>query len=232
VNLPYKIFPLGDSAITVDFGNLIDEAINDEVIIRAKQWQYDPLPGQIEIVPAYSSITVFYDLAQVKKSIPGSPAFESIKAAVEKRMLLPVSILEKEKRLVNIPVCYDPEFAPDLLRVLKEKKLSKEELVSLHSGKKYRVYMLGFLPGFPYMGEVDERLLVPRKKQPENVIAGSVGIAGKQTGVYTLDSPGGWQIIGKTPVKLFDTGKSDPVLLKAGDIVQFHPITADEYRRH
>ena len=131
---------------------------------------------------------------------------------------------------IEIPICYDPSLAPDLFKLAEERKLAPEIVVHLHSGKPYRVYMIGFLPGFAYMGKVDERITMPRKNNPSiEVPAGSVGIAGEQTGIYPVNSPGGWNIIGQTPMRLFDARNNDPVLLKAGDEVQFVPITLQQF---
>ncbi|MGQ0740058.1 MAG: 5-oxoprolinase subunit PxpB [Bacteroidota bacterium] len=252
---PYRIFPLGDTAITVDFGNIIDGQINREVIARFNELQNDPLPGMTEAVPAYSSFTVYYDIPAVKqKTGNNTVVFEWMKQQIKARLLQPARHREMNEKLVKIPVCYDNEFAPDIQWVAGAKNISKEELVQVHTSKMYKVYMLGFLPGFAYMGEVDEKIAVPRKPQPVNIAAGSVGIAGKQTGVYPLASPGGWQIIGRTPVKLFkahpnpgspgqalpagealkDSGNSksyhdNPTLLRAGDSVEFYPVNKKEF---
>jgi inhibitor of KinA len=133
--------------------------------------------------------------------------------------------------ILSIPVCYEGEYAPDLDWVASQKGLTGEEVVSIHSIGVYRVYMVGFLPGFSYMGIVDERIQLARKPQPVPVVAGGVGIAGMQTGIYPLNSPGGWQIIGRTPMRLFDTGEDPPVRLKTGDRVRFCPISTSEFRR-
>jgi inhibitor of KinA len=228
----YRIFPLGDSAITIDFGNCINETINKEVIARFNQLQQDPLPGLIEAVPAYSSLTVYYDMmALKKKTTPGKTVFEWMKQQLEERLLKQFQQNQIAERLIKVPVCYDEEFAPDLQHLAATKNISVDELIQSHTAKPYKVYMLGFLPGFAYMGEVDEKITMPRKPQPVNIEAGSVGIAGKQTGIYPLASPGGWQIIGKTPLKLFDAGKEEPTLLRAGDTVQFYSISKIEFEK-
>jgi len=245
--LPYLIFPLGDSAITIDYGNCIDETINKEVIARFNQLRQQPLPGMIEAVPAYSSLTVYYDVIALKKKIPvHQTVYEWMRQQLEERLQHPVLQNQITDRLMNIPVCYDEEFALDIQHLAATKNISVEEVIQIHSSKIYKVYMLGFLPGFAYMGEVDEKIVIPRKPQPVNIAAGSVGIAGKQTGIYPMASPGGWQIIGRTPVKLFkaplnlpegETSDSEslnmsvtePTLLKAGDLVQFYSITKNEF---
>ena len=227
----YNIFSLGDAAITVDFGNYIDIDINKEVIARFNQLQQTPLPGMIEAVPAYSSLTVYYDVAAIRKLNPGLTAFETMQQLLEERLKQPILQKDGEERIIKIPVCYDTEFASDIQQLAAVKNISVEEVISFHTAKSYNVYMLGFLPGFAYMGEVDEKIATPRKSQPVNVAAGSVGIAGKQTGIYPLASPGGWQIIGRTPLKLFDAESLAPTLLRVGDLVQFYPIDKNEFEK-
>jgi inhibitor of KinA len=227
---PYRIFPLGDSAITIDFGNYIDEALNKEVIARFNQLQEQPLAGMTEAIPAYSSITVYYDIMVLKKKKPlHQTVYEWMRQQLEERLQQPVQQNQIKERRLRIPVCYDEEFALDIQHLATTKNISVDEVIQIHTAKPYKVYMLGFLPGFAYMGEVDEKIIMPRKPQPVNIVAGSVGIAGKQTGIYPLTSPGGWQIIGRTPLKLFDTTREEPTLLRAGDRVQFYSITKNEF---
>lgn len=226
----YKIFPLGDSALTIDFGNRIDEKINQEVIARFHHLKNEPIEGVLDIVPAYSSISVFYDTWHLQKKIhPGGLVYDWMKDQVDVLIKQSLNDYEIKEMLVHIPVCYDLDYAPDLQKLSKEKNMSPEELISIHTAGTYKIYMLGFLPGFAYMGEVDERIAAKRKDQPVNMVAGSVGIAGRQTGIYPLDSPGGWQIIGRTPWKLFDPERPEPVLLNAGEKVQFYSIGKEEF---
>lgn len=225
----YHIFPLGDTAITIDFGNRIDEQVNEEVIRIFNNWKQYPLEGVVEIVPAYSSLTVYYDPVKIMRHPAHAPAFEWIKQQVHQRLQQSLPASEAGHQTIRIPVCYDKELAPDLLAFAATKKITTDELISLHTTNMYRVYMLGFLPGFSYMGEVDEKIAAPRKSQPVHVAAGSVGIAGRQTGIYPMESPGGWQIIGRTPLQLFDSDKEQPTLLKMGDHVQFYSISIQEY---
>ncbi len=228
--IPYRFFPLGDSAITVDFGNCIDETINKEVIRRFNQLQQDPLAGMIEAVPAYSSLTIHYDVMALKNKLTaGSTVFEWVQQQLLEKLQQSIEHKELKERLVEIPVCYEKEFALDINQLAAIKNISVEEVIQIHTARSYKVYMLGFLPGFSYMGEVDEKIVVPRKPQPVNIVAGSVGIAGKQTGIYPMASPGGWQIIGRTPLKLFDVEKEEPTLLRAGDVVQFYSISKKEF---
>jgi inhibitor of KinA len=229
-DMPYQIFPLGDAAATIDFGNLVDEKLNEEILARVKQLKEQSFPGIVEVLPAYSTLTVYYDIKTLKKKTPGNQTvFEWLRQQLEKKLQQPILQNEVAKRHIKIPVCYEDEFATDMQHLGTAKNITAEEVIQIHTSKSYKVYMLGFLPGFAYMGEVDQRINMPRKPQPERITAGSVGIAGKQTGIYPLASPGGWQIIGRTPLKLFDVAKEDPTLLKAGDTVQFYSITKTEF---
>ena len=230
-NSEYRIFPLGDAALTIDFGNVINASLNKKVLSLFSLLRKNPLPGMVEVVPAYSSLTVYYDLVALRKKISTEPvAYDYMKRQLEKT----ISTIDEEidsppSRLLKIPVCYDLVFASGIKELAMTKHLTIDEIICIHTSQTYRVYMLGFLPGFAYMGEVDERISMPRKTQPENVAAGSVGIAGKQTGIYPLASPGGWCIIGRTPLKLFDETGEGKTLFIAGDTVQFISISKDEF---
>lgn len=228
--LTYHVFSLGDSAITIDFGNRIDEVVNDRVIGLFEKLKKDPLPGIKEIVPAFSSLTLYYDIAMMRKKITGgTTAFEQIKQRLEELAALPFTNEQQTERLMRIPVCYEKEMAPDLEEMCAYSGLTAEEIITIHTGRKYRVFMLGFLPGFAYMGPVDDRINMPRKTRPRSIAAGSVGIAGLQTGIYPLASPGGWQIIGRTPLQLFNKNEQECTLLKAGDRVEFYSISREEF---
>ena len=232
-NGSYKIFFISDSAATIDFGNTIDEQINTNVITLFNYLLQHPLEGMIEIIPAYSSLSVYFDFNWLRKKIPPQKkVYERIENELHKLMRHDFINAPAEKNLIRIPVCYENEFAIDLQSIAHQKGLSPQEIIGLHSSKQYRVYMLGFLPGFAYMGEVDEKIAVPRKKEPQPILAGSVGIAGRQTGIYPLNSPGGWQIIGRTPLKMFEQNKIEPCRLKAGDYVEFYSITKDEFENY
>jgi inhibitor of KinA len=229
----YCIFPLGDSAITVDFGNLIDEGININILALYQQLTKDPVKGTVEIVPAYSSLTLHYDMLSIARAMPkGKLVYEWMREQLEERLKLPLPTEQKDGSLIRVPVCYDVFFAPDLGPLAASKGMTSEAVVELHHSKPYRVYMLGFLPGFAYMGQVADELAMPRKSQPVEVAAGSIGIAGHQTGIYPMVSPGGWHIIGRTPVSLFDSEKENPTLITPGDIVQFFSITLDEFENY
>ena len=228
---PYKIFPLGDNAIVIDFGNVIDEQINKLVHSIFFQLQNDPIPGMIEAVPAYCSLTIFYDVFALRNKLndKDKTVFEWVNERLKRYISTESLETGDPELLINIPVCYDKEYATDIDFIASQNNISTEEIIHIHSSATYRVYMLGFLPGFAYMGLVDEKISSPRKPQPTPVEPGSVGIAGRQTGVYPFRSPGGWQIIGRTPLKLFDKEKVNPVLFKSGDTIKFHTITKDEF---
>ena len=224
----YKIFPLGDSAVTFDLGNRISEELNDKVIAMHQWLQTNSFEGLKDIIVAYSSLSVIFDPVIIHKKSNTIPVFDFIKGKLEDAYANAAIHTNKEKNIVEIPVCYDEEFGIDLHVVSGQKNLSVQKIIELHTSRPYRIYMIGFLPGFPYMGEVDEQLNMPRKQTPVAVTAGSVGITGNQTGIYPLNSPGGWQIIGRTPSKLFDASAEPPVQLKIGDYVKFYPITREE----
>jgi inhibitor of KinA len=227
---PYTIFPLGDAALTVEFSNTIDKENNNKAIQLFHQLREAKIPYIKSLVPGYSSLTVHYDVVALYND--KQTAFETMAVMIENfTEERKPSASSVDERLITIPVCYEKNFAPDIFEVASLKNLSPEEVISIHSAREYRVYMLGFVPGFAYMGEVDEAIAVPRRDQPRlQVDAGSVGITGKQTGIYPFNTPGGWQIIGRTPLKLFNKEEEQPVLLQPGDRIKFHSITADEFK--
>lgn len=222
-NRHLRIFPLGDSALTVEFGTSISRAINKKAIAFANHIETEGFPGFIESVPAYSSTTIFYDLISVRKHFPSFPtAFEAVKSIAQRELKTLTGTDESHSRLIEIPVYFDAESALDLAYVAETSRLAPAEVIAIFTGRTYRVFMLGFLPGFTYMGEVDDRIATPRKETPRTLLPkGSVGIAGKQTGIYSLDSPGGWQIVGRTDVEMFTPEADSPTLLQPGDEVRF-----------
>jgi inhibitor of KinA len=219
-----KIFPLGDAALTIEFGNEISLELNNRVIRLARFFEANSFPGFIETIPAYASLTVFYNVSIVRKNFPEFPtAFDAVKTFAEHAWQNAVELTKAESPLVEIPICFDAEYALDLASVAAENNLTEQDVARIYLSKIYRVYMLGFLPGFAYMGKVDERVAAPRKSSPRlKVPRGSVGIAGRQTGIYSLESPGGWQIIGKTNIELFTPNAEQPTFLRAGDSVKFY----------
>ena len=228
--LRYAVFPLGDTALIIDFGNRVDEGINERVLRLFQRLRKAAHPHVTDLVPAYSSLTVYYDVTAVyQHKDQDKTAFETMAEWIEQ-----IDQTEEEistgNRVIEVPVCYAPCFAADLPYIAEQKRLKPEEVVHCHISRIYRVFMIGFLPGFAYMGEVDEKISVSRKQQPRKVAAGSVGIAGRQTGIYPLESPGGWQIIGRTPLRLFEKEREKPVLFESGDAIKFYSITEDEYK--
>ncbi|MBU9714361.1 5-oxoprolinase subunit PxpB [Evansella tamaricis] len=231
------ISPLGDRAVRLEFGTEISEQINDLVhraafFIREKQ----PVFGVEEIVPAYSSLTLFYNPLVVLYEDVVFEIEVCLKELIERKEMKREfkGGVELSRRLITIPVLYGGEVGPDLQEVASLNGITAKEVVELHSKPIYRVFMMGFAPGFPYLGGMSEKIATPRRKEPRvHVEAGSVGIAGSQTGVYSVGSPGGWQIIGKTPVPLFDpyVVNKDPVLFHAGDMIQFIEINKVEYNK-
>ncbi|HEY8971183.1 MAG TPA: 5-oxoprolinase subunit PxpB [Puia sp.] len=232
MNSSFAIFPLGDSAMTLELGHLIDEQVNRRVLTLEAWLRERPFSGLKDIIVAYSSITVFYDPAEMSQSGWSDNVHRHIRRLLEEAWVategkLPCFLEEREP--IRIPVCYGGGFGPDLEGLSGMLKISPEDIIRLHSSFIYRVYMIGFLPGFPYLGRIDPRLETGRKSRPAPVAAGGVGIAGNQTGIYPVNSPGGWQIIGRTPVKLFDPKKEPPVRLNIGDQVQFYAVSKEEF---
>lgn len=228
---PYtEIYALNESSVTIVFGNAISEDLAEKVLLFDRAIEASPFQGFITTIPAYATLTVCYDPKAVLNSkINGESSYEKVSNYLSS---MSVGSLKEDnnRRQMTIPVCYGGEFGPDLELVSTNCNLSTAEIISLHSAATYTVYMIGFVPGFAYMGGMDKQLTTPRKEQPRNkVTAGSVGIAGGQTGIYSLDIPGGWQIIGKTPLILFDAARPEPSLLKAGDEVSFSPISIEEF---
>ncbi len=229
----YTIFPLGDSAATIDLGNTINNFLNDKIIAMQHWMLANSFPGQKDIIVAYSSLTIIYDPVVIRQHFrPATTIFEWVKAKLQAAFNQSGIQTVSESAIVHIPVCYEPGFGVDLYAMAASKQLSAEEIIELHTARTYRVYTIGFLPGFSYMAEVDERLITPRKIRPAPVAAGGVGIAGAQTGIYPLNSPGGWHIIGRTPVKQFDAATKELVKLKVGDRVQFYRIGREEYEKN
>lgn len=223
-----RFLPAGDAALVVEFGDAIDPAINRRVhalalaLEEADEVKWHRPPGLGEAVPTYRSLLVHYD--------PLLLLYEQARSLVAQALHQCEVAPPPEPRLVEIPVVYGGEFGPDIAFVAAHNGLSVEEVIQLHASATYTVYMLGFAPGFPYLGGLPARLATPRLATPRtSVPAGAVGIAGPQTGVYPLPTPGGWQLIGRTPLALFDPHRTPPAILRPGDRVRFVPISADEF---
>ena len=224
---PPRLLPAGDQAITVEFGDEIDLDVNRQVYAFADAVQAAGLAGVVEIVPSYRSLLVQYDLR--------STGFAAISEALRQILdALPPAVDDEEAAVdvFELPVVYGGEDGPDLQDVADHAGLTPEEVVTIHSATAYRVYMLGFAPGFPYLGGMDPRIACPRLSTPRvRLPAGSVGIAESQTGVYPTASPGGWRIIGRTPVPLFTPETDPPVAILPGSYIQFRQVDASEAAR-
>lgn len=227
----FRISPLGDRAVIIEWEQQISEDIHRQVIQAFRQLQDLHKPYILDLIPAYASLTVVYDavlLYREQRGYAGEKIRELIMAMLEEAV---VTAVRSQPRLLQIPVCYHPSLAPDLQAMAEHKNVSPEHIIELHTEQTYTVYMLGFLPGFPYMGKVHDLLVTPRLKQPRlRVPAGSVGIAGAQTGIYPQESPGGWNIIGRTPLRLFDAVAETPCYCEPGDQVRFMPVSLEDFR--
>lgn len=217
-----KYLPVGDCAIVMEFGNEIHPRINKRIREITHLLQKENINGILEWVPTYSSIMLLYD--------PTVLLYQDL--------LIVLQDLEKKRNelvlppplVTEIPTVYGGKYGPDLSYVATYNGISEDEVITLHSGPEYLIYMLGFTPGFPYLGGMSEKIATPRLSSPRTKIpGGSVGIAASQTGIYPIDSPGGWQLIGRTPLEFFNPDKSEPVLLQAGNYIKFVPVCVEEY---
>lgn len=244
--MKYSLLPLGDRAIIIRFGEQINEETHRLVVNIVRYLEQEGMPGVVEYVPAYCSITLHFHPVKVIEMVKKAPlqwrSLQSVRHSPSQ--LLQYLVTEKlaqfndqhilnddvSHRIVEIPVCYGAEFGPDLSEVALYHNISEDQVVTIHSKATYLVHMLGFAPGFPYLGGMDTAIATPRKAIPRAVITeGSVGIAGAQTGIYPIATPGGWQIIGRTPIKLFDSKQEIPTIVQAGDRIRFIPITKAQF---
>ena len=218
----YRVVAAGDSAIVVEFEERIDPVVNARTIAFAEAIQAANLTGVRDVVPTYRSTAIYFDPLRTDSA--------ALMACIEREAIRPGPPLSAGAAPVRIPVCYGGELGPDIEAVAAFAKAGEDEVVRLHTSAIYRVFMLGFVPGFAYLGIVDDRIAMARRSTPRvRVPLGSVGIAGVQTGIYPAETPGGWQLIGRTPLKPFDPSRASPFLMKAGDAVQFYPIDRREY---
>jgi len=212
----------------VSFENIIDESTNEKVLALKRVFERERFDGLIDVEPAYNSLAVFYDVALIKRHYQIEiTTYDFVRLFTEDLVLQLNRGVVTKPEIITIPVYYN---GADLESVAQQHQLSTEEVIAIHTAKPYRVFMIGFLPGFAYMGKVDDLIATPRHAAPRtHVQPGSVGIAGFQTGIYPLLSPGGWQLLGQTPLQIFNVEKKEPCLLKAGDTVQFNAINKTDF---
>lgn len=221
--VPVSFLPSGDSAVVVEFGDRIERSVSDRVLGLAARVSAAGIGGVVEVVPTFRSLMVHYDPLRTSSS----ELVRSIKA-----LLVGETALNGHRRLWRVPVCYGNELGPDLASVAEQTGLDSDDVVARHAGTRYHVYMVGFVPGYPYMGDLPKALVLPRRSDPRiRVPPGSVAIATTMTAIYPLESPGGWHLIGTTPIRLFDAHASPPALFAPGDAVEFEPIDADGFAR-
>ncbi|WP_017184836.1 5-oxoprolinase subunit PxpB [Alkalibacillus haloalkaliphilus] len=221
--MDYSLHPLGNQALIITFGDEISKTLHEKVIATYKSLKRAHIPYVTDLVPTYRSVAVYYNWRTV--------SYFEVEQCVQD-ILKTVQLEEglREQKVIKLPVCYEGEFAPDLQSLAEFHTMSQQEVIERHSDPNYLVYMVGFLPGFPYLGGLDDKLETPRLQTPRaEVPRGSVGIAGKQTGVYPVSSPGGWHIIGNTPIKLFDVKREQLALFEVGDQLKFYSVTRSEY---
>jgi KipI family sensor histidine kinase inhibitor len=218
----FRIVSAGDSALIVEFEERIDPAINARAIALAESLQAAAIDGVRDVVPTYRSVAVFFD--------PLRTNYDALLDRLGRDAARGGADASTDRAPIRVPVCYGGDLGPDLGAVAAFGGVGEDEVIALHTAATYRVFMLGFVPGFAYMGLVDPRIAAPRHSTPRvRVPLGSVGIAGVQTGIYPAETPGGWQLIGRTPLKPFDAARAEPFLMKAGDAVRFYAINRDEY---
>jgi inhibitor of KinA len=221
-NYEPEILPSGDSSVLVRFGDQISEMLNRKVIAFQKNLEMKRIHGVIETIPADASLLVIYN--------PLILSYKDLLQKIQEILKEPETEKSSKSGIITIPVCYDKSFGLDLEEVSKQTRLSIDEIVEIHTASIYLVFMLGFVPGFPYLGELDPRIACPRKQTPRQAVPeGSVGLAGRQTGIYPIESPGGWQIIGRTPLKIFNPGSKNTFPIQTGDRIRFKPIDLKEF---
>ena len=234
----FTLSPLGDSAVVITLGNEIKNCIHEKIKEYMQLLERDPFTGFVKCVPAYTNLTVYYDplliyheQKQKNHNEEMISPYEIVCSLIYQKLQKIQADKKMTHRTVFIPVCYGGECGPDLEYVARQHDLTTDEVIHIHVNGQYLVYMIGFAPGFPFLGGLSPKIATSRRPSPRAIIpAGSVGIAGMQTGVYPIETPGGWQLIGRTPQKLFLPNENPPSLLQAGDFVRFYPISYEEYQ--
>jgi len=221
--MSFLLKEFGDSAVLLTFGDHISKEVHLQIVSFVQELKKLEIIGVIAVIPAYSTIAIQYDFLQISYH-----ELEDLLFSIEYSFKE-----ENHKNIIEIPVCYHDDFALDIQHLMEYTGLTKREIVALHTSEDYLVYMLGFTPGFFYLGGMDSRLFCPRKEEPRvKIDRGSVGIAGSQTGVYSVDSPGGWQLLGKTPFNLFDATSDKVFPIKQGDYIRFREISLEEFKAY
>ncbi len=219
-----SVKPEGDASLLIVFGNEVNPEINRRIAAAVKLIRSQHIEGIVDLIPSYCALLVNYN--------PYVISYEKLKKRAEKLASMDLSVGSDVRKVFEIPVLYGGEGGPDIGFIAEHAGMSVQEVIDLHSGRDYLIYMLGFLPGFCYLGGLDERIHTPRLANPRiRIPAGSVGIGGSATGIYPMDSPGGWQLMGLTPVKTYDPNKEVPILLEAGNYIRFVPIDEAEFAR-
>ncbi|BCB02249.1 5-oxoprolinase subunit PxpB [Bacillus sp. KH172YL63] len=233
--MKYTIRPSGDHAVVIELGHAINQETHEKVKAVTHFLENQTIPWFVEIIPAFTTVTILYDpitITDLNKPFQHTLPYSVVCAEIE-RMLSTLTVNgQHQSRVITIPVCYGGAFGPDLESVAHHHGMTEEEVIQIHTNGEYLVYMIGFAPGFPYIGGMSPDIATPRKESPRlKIPAGSVGIAGEQTGVYPIETPGGWQLIGRTPLKLFKPEQEhEPSLLKAGDQIRFKAISPEEFK--
>jgi len=222
-----RLVPMGDRALVIEFADAADPALSSHIAALAQHLRAAPPAGVLDVVPTFTTLAVHYDPAGIAD---GDAPYDTLAGQVEDWLRSEPEGNTLPGRIVEIPVCYGGEFGQDLEELARRHGLAPEDVVQIHSTPRYHVHMLGFVPGFAYLGGLDERLATPRRDIPRpKVPAGSVAIGGGHTGIFPLETPGGWHLIGRTPLRLFTPATEPPCLLNAGDSVQFVPIDAGRF---
>ncbi len=230
----FEIKPLGETALIVKFGNEISPQIHYKIKSLSEYLEKYPFVGMVEYVISYTSLAIYYNPFTVKKSFSQykeQSAVQIVATYIKDCVQKMQQVDESRANVVEIPVCYGGKYGPDIEFVAKHNNLSVQEVIDIHTAPQYLVYMIGFCPGFPYLGGMDKRIATPRREVPRiEIPARSIGIAGEQTGGYPISTPGGWQIIGRTPIEMFNPDdEENPTLLHSGDLVKFYAVSEKEY---
>ena len=217
-----KILTAGDSSVLIEFGSEISPEVNAKTTALVRLLKEQPTDGIVDMIPSFCALLVNYN--------PRVISYKAIRKRLSELAALDVQAAEQSARLFQIPVCYGGDYGPDINYVAEQAGINVQEVIDIHSSRDYLIYMLGFMPGFPYLGGLDERIHTPRLSTPRvSIPMGSVGIGGAQTGIYPLNSPGGWQLIGQTPIKTYDPKREVPILFNAGDYIRFVPVSEKQF---